>query len=163
MKKIECVLMLSGLIGTSLCFADTQPMQVNQIFSQAGGSAPLFGSAAGMQTLALLGYRYMPSWYFLEADVGGWAGSRHSGIAAGLVGLDYKDLSAGIGPGGITDTSSSLGTHFQFLSSLRWTFNPYPVYIAYNHVSNGSGIFSWGKDQPNDGENFFSLGYTYSF
>lgn len=162
MKKLSACLSMAILSVCVTANADNLN-PINEVFAQVGASVPMLGGDSGTQTLGLVGYRYTPSWYYLEADAGGWAGSRHTGIAAAQIGLDYQNFSIGTGPAVITDTSSSLGTHQQFLSSIRWTCSAHPLYIAYNHVSNGESIFNNHGDEPNHGENFFSIGYIHNF
>lgn len=166
MKKL-LVLVAGTTLLISNSFADTSstttntPTIINQVEFEVGPSIKLFGSRPPAQGLGYLGYRHTDNWWYLQAGAGGWIGTRASGITAAQAGLNYKDFSFGTGPAYITNTSTSLGTHYQFMSTFRWTFNPYPVYVAWNHVSNGKKI--WGGEGPNLGENFITVGYAYRF
>jgi hypothetical protein len=157
MKKLAFGL-VAGLFGIS-GFAST--INTQELDLQVGPSIPIFGSKSPAQYLGTVGYRYNQDWWYVGADAGGWAGDRHTGLADANIGLQYKDFSIGTGPAYITSTSTSLSTHYQFDSQARWTFNPYPVFIGFQHVSNGAKIF--GGKTPNDGENFVTVGYIYTF
>ncbi len=156
MKKLLCLSLCALSLGSS-AYAAGQ----NQIDMQAGIGLHILGTPIGSQTLGYVSYRYTNNWYYLRAGAGGWLGSRGTGITAVQAGFNYKDFSIGSGPAYITNTTSSLGTHYQFMSSARWTFNPYPIFIEYDHVSDARMVL--GGPGPNLGENFISAGYSYRF
>lgn len=159
MKKY--LLVLIGAVTLTQAFADYAITPAQQVDFTLGESIPVFGSKSPSQTLGQVAYHYTAFWFCLEAGAGGWAGSRSSGIANAQIGLNYKDFSIGTGPAYITTTSSFLGTHRQFMSTARWTFNPMPIYVEWNHVSNARRIL--GGPGPNAGENFVALGYAHAF
>lgn len=128
---------------------------------EAGPSLAILGSQSPTQGLGLVDYRYTENHWFVGGGIGGWAGSRATTLAHAIIGFNYADVSLGTGPAVISTTSSSLSTHYQFVSNLRWTFNPYPVFIGWEHVSNGASL--WNGPGPNYGENFVTLGYVYYF
>lgn len=149
------LLLLSALSGS--VFAEN-----NQTISvEAGFSGEMFGSGGFGQKLALVSYRYNKDWYYLGAESGGWIGSRGVYVTGWQVGVQYRGLSLGTGLAGISHQTPYLGTSWQILSTLRYTFEPVPVFIAWNHISNGSKIF--GSPLPNIGENFFTIGYSFKF
>jgi hypothetical protein len=154
-----CVFVTLALIASQV-YADSSAT-INELDFDVGPSLPIFGGDSPSQYMGLASYRFTDNWYYVEGNLGGWVGTRHTGLAAASVGLNYEDLSIGTGPAVISTTSTALSTHAQFMSTLRWTFNPLPIYIDYRHVSNGSKIF--GSREPNHGENFFEVGYAYRF
>ncbi len=141
----------------SLSFLYATP--ATQVDVQAGVGLPIFGTPNPSATLGFMSYRYTNNWYYVALGAGGWLGERGTGIGNLGVGLNYQDFSIGTGPSYITHLTTTLGTHFQFMSAARWTFNPLPIFVEYDHISNASKIF--GGNNANQGENFLGLGYAF--
>lgn len=156
--RTVCSIMIFGTIAISsnVYAEDSQMLGI-----EAGTSGVMFGSGGYGQKLTLLTYRYNKNWYYLGGEIGGWEGTRGALVTGWQVGVQYKGLSLGTGLAGINHNTVNLGTSWQILSTLRYTFQPIPVFVSWNHISNGSKIFA--SPLPNVGENFFTVGYVYRF
>ena len=155
MAKILLIMIV--VLSASFAFAeDSQTINI-----EGGRGFTIFHSGGYGGTDGIISYRYNHDWYYMGGAIVAWTGPRNNILISEQLGIQHEGLSLGGGLGAINKTNDYLGTYWQFFLTLRWVINPLPVFIAWNHVSNGSAIF--GSPTPNIGENFFNIGYEYKF
>lgn len=109
------------------------------------------------QYIGMFKHRTYHNIIYTEYGVGYWTGSDKSGIGHLSLGVFYKNFSIGIGPAYITNISSRLGSHLQFISNATVRFGDNKQWFAnFSYISGLNELRALKK--PDKGEAFITLG-----
>jgi hypothetical protein len=128
-----------------------------RISLEAGPDFKILSATDDNKKLILSGVSEQSGDFFHEASFGGWIGKDSSPLTMYSVGFILSGLFAHVGYGYIGEKNTSLGSHWQFMTGVKYIAGP--LFIAFKHFSNGSKMFNHSKT-PNKGLNFFTLGVT---